>query len=298
MVTSTPALRGPAGHLSQRPSESARFIVSGQFRRVRIRPVFHSLRELHSGALQQPGSSAEQPAQVAKGSLSCLASDSSWRPYNNDKTAVRGGFGVYNTTLLGSIFFALTDTLQAASLTYNKLQQLPYRVLLTRGRRQALGSGSNTPVYGTARLQHLQPDQLERPLLHAVESLRRSRIFGKHWCAHYLYRHEDGPTRLGTEPQRYVLLDHHARPVAASHRSPVPQLGYSERPQILAPRQPMKRCNWKPTIASSMASPSNPTYTWAKNLADNQGPQATGFRRGKRRQCRTGLYLCLYNRPA
>ena len=37
------------------------------------------------------------------------------------------------------------------------------------------------------------------------------------------------------------------------------------------------RCRRKPTIASSTASPSNPSYTWAKNLADNQGPEATAF---------------------
>lgn len=41
-----------------------------------------------------------------------------WRPFNNDKTAVRAGFGIYNTTLLGSIFYSMTDTLQAATLIY------------------------------------------------------------------------------------------------------------------------------------------------------------------------------------
>jgi hypothetical protein len=40
-----------------------------------------------------------------------------WRPFNDDKTAVRAGFGVYNTTMLGSIFFAMTNTLQAATLS-------------------------------------------------------------------------------------------------------------------------------------------------------------------------------------
>jgi hypothetical protein len=41
-----------------------------------------------------------------------------YRPFNNDKTAVRGGFGIYNITLLGSNFYSLTGTLQAATTQY------------------------------------------------------------------------------------------------------------------------------------------------------------------------------------
>jgi hypothetical protein len=41
-----------------------------------------------------------------------------YRPFNNDKTAIRGGFGMYNITLLGSNFYSLTGTLQAATTQY------------------------------------------------------------------------------------------------------------------------------------------------------------------------------------
>jgi hypothetical protein len=41
-----------------------------------------------------------------------------YRPFNNDKTAIRGGFGMYNITLLGSNFYSLTGTLQAATTAY------------------------------------------------------------------------------------------------------------------------------------------------------------------------------------
>jgi hypothetical protein len=41
-----------------------------------------------------------------------------YRPFDN-KTVFRGGFSLYNTEVLGSIYYALTGTLQAATFTYN-----------------------------------------------------------------------------------------------------------------------------------------------------------------------------------
>lgn len=41
-----------------------------------------------------------------------------YRPFGN-KTVFRGGFSMYNTEVLGSIYYALTGTLQSATFTYN-----------------------------------------------------------------------------------------------------------------------------------------------------------------------------------
>ena len=43
------------------------------------------------------------------------------RPFSNDKTVVRGGFGMYDTPSMGSIYYALTGTLQSATFTYNNV---------------------------------------------------------------------------------------------------------------------------------------------------------------------------------
>jgi Carboxypeptidase regulatory-like domain len=41
-----------------------------------------------------------------------------YRPFDNDKTAIRGGFGMYDITLLGGVFYSLTGTLQAQTTQY------------------------------------------------------------------------------------------------------------------------------------------------------------------------------------
>ena len=41
-----------------------------------------------------------------------------YKPFHNDNTAIRGGFGIYNNNLLGSSFYSLTGTLQAGTTQY------------------------------------------------------------------------------------------------------------------------------------------------------------------------------------
>lgn len=72
-----------------------------------------------------------------------------YRPFGNDKTVIRAGYGMYNITTLGSIFYALTGTLQAGTQSYNN-QLLPTGPAFAWPDINAGGSGYGAPTYGTA----------------------------------------------------------------------------------------------------------------------------------------------------
>jgi hypothetical protein len=45
-----------------------------------------------------------------------------WRPFNSDSTVIRSGFGIYDITTLGSVYYSLTGTLQSNVLQFNNQQ--------------------------------------------------------------------------------------------------------------------------------------------------------------------------------
>jgi len=77
-----------------------------------------------------------------------------YRPFGNNKTVIRGGFSFYNTEVLGSIYYALTGTLQSATLTYNN--SINNGVAAFQWPNVTAGTGNNgagtlgTAYFGTA----------------------------------------------------------------------------------------------------------------------------------------------------
>jgi hypothetical protein len=72
-----------------------------------------------------------------------------YRPFNNDKTAIRGGAGMYNITTLGAIFYALTGTLQAGTQNFINDLAPGGGPLYQWPSLNAGGSGFGAPQYGT-----------------------------------------------------------------------------------------------------------------------------------------------------
>jgi hypothetical protein len=71
-----------------------------------------------------------------------------YRPFNDDKTAVRGGFGMYNITTLGSSFYSLTGTIQSGTQTFNNIETSSGPTYQWPA-INAGGTGYGPPQYGT-----------------------------------------------------------------------------------------------------------------------------------------------------
>ena len=71
-----------------------------------------------------------------------------YRPFNNDRTVFRAGAGMYNITTLGSIFYALTGTIQAGTQKFNN-QENSGGPAYQWPSLSAGGSGYGAPQYGT-----------------------------------------------------------------------------------------------------------------------------------------------------
>ncbi|RRA48714.1 TonB-dependent receptor [Acidipila sp. EB88] len=76
-----------------------------------------------------------------------------YRPFGNDRTAIRGGAGYYNITTSGALFYALTGTLQANVQTFNNVETatgpaFSFPAISTAGTNSFAG-GNFAPAYGS-----------------------------------------------------------------------------------------------------------------------------------------------------
>lgn len=199
-----------------------------------------------------------------------------WRPFNDGRTAVRSGFGMYNTTLLGDSFFAMTDTLQAATLTYNNLQGSPYYPPTYMWPQTSPGSGTITPAYGSASFTSANQIDWKNP-------------YSMQWD---LSADREFRGNIGMRVSYIGMRTNHL--VWAGNENIMP---YSSTTKALSrPLTDRPFPNWNSIIVrlngaqalyNALQVEANrrfehgltfqTTYTWAKNLADNLGTAASGF---------------------
>jgi hypothetical protein len=201
-----------------------------------------------------------------------------FRPFSNDKTAIRGGYGIYNITVLGGNFYSLTGTLQAQTQefanTYNSTTHaIGYQwpeIFAGAGGAAGVG-GYGSDYFGTANSTNWKDPYTEQ------WSLSVDHDFGGGYAARVSY--------IGEETHDLIWApDENTLPFSST---------------VSAANQPLSarlfpnwgRINTRATGANASYNSLqldgshrfqhglqfDTDFTWAKALADNQGPDNTSF---------------------
>ena len=205
-----------------------------------------------------------------------------YRPFNDEKTVVRAGFGMYNITLLGSNFYSLTGTLQAQTSQYTNTYNTAAVGLANRVGYYwpqifaGAGNGGCTNCYGTSYFGTANSTNWKDPYTEQW-SLSFDHDFGGGYAARVSY--------IGSETHQLVWApDENSLPFSSTvsaNNAP-----FSSR---IFPN--WGRINTRATGSNasyhSLQLDANhrfqhglqfdSAFTFAKALADNQGPDNTSF---------------------
>ena len=201
-----------------------------------------------------------------------------YRPFHDDRTVLRGGFGMYDITLLGSNFYSLTGTLQAQTSQYtNTLNTVSHTVGYQWPQIYAgAGNSGGTTNYGQDYFGTANSTNWKDPYTEQW-SLSADHDFGSGYAARVSY--------IGSETHQLVWApDENTLPFSNT---------------VSATNQPLSarlfpnwgRINTRATGANASYNSLqvdfnhrfqkglqiDSTYTFAKALSDNQGPANTGF---------------------
>jgi hypothetical protein len=199
-----------------------------------------------------------------------------FRPFDDDKTAVRGGFGMYNITSLGASFYSLTGTLQAATSEYANSETATGPAYSWPQIYAGQGVSSAAGAYGTAYFGTANDINWKDPYSEQY-SLSIDHEFKGGYGARISY--------IGLETHDLVW---------APNLNDLPYSSTTsayDQPLSARPFPNWGTINTRSTGANasynslqldashhySRGLTFDSNYTFAKNLADNQGPNSTGF---------------------
>ncbi len=201
-----------------------------------------------------------------------------YRPFGDDKWAVRGGVGLYNINMLGSSFYSLTGTVQAYTQQFSNTYNSTTHAIGYQWPQVYAGSGSagSTTAYGTDYFGTANSINWKDPYTEQW-SLSIDHDLGSGYAARISY--------IGSETHQLVWApDENTLPFSST----VPAFNNSISNRLFPN---WGRINTRATGANnsyhSMQVEASHRlqrgleyqsgFTWAKNLADNQGPDNTGF---------------------
>ncbi len=196
-----------------------------------------------------------------------------YRPFSDDKTVFRGGFGMYDTPSMGSIYYALTGTLQSATFQFSNIAANGGPIFQWPQIRTG-GSGIVVPPYGTAYFGTANDIHWREPYTMQWNfSIDRDLGFNTGLRASYIAQ---GTRDLVFAPnlnQSYYSTEFYASQPLSSR--PFPNWGTVNNRSVGA-NMNYESGQIEITHRFRKGLTFNSTYTFAKNLADNQGPQPQG----------------------
>jgi len=201
-----------------------------------------------------------------------------YRPTADDKWAIRGGVGLYNINMLGSSFYSLTGTVQAYTQQFSNTYNPTTHAIGYQWPAVYAGSGSagSTTAYGTDYFGTANSINWKDPYTEQW-SLSVDHDLGSGYAARISY--------IGSETHQLVWApDENTLPFSST----VPAFNNCICNRLFPN---WGRINTRATGAnnsyhSAQGEASHrlqqgleyqSSFTWAKNLADNQGPNNTGF---------------------
>lgn len=203
-----------------------------------------------------------------------------YRPFGNDRTALRAGYGIYNITMLGSTFYSLTGTLQAQTQQFNNGLNCndggctPYwqwpSVYSGTGSAAGVG-GYGTAYFGTANSTNWKDPYTEQ------WSASIDRDLGKGYALRLSY--------IGSETHDLVWApDENTLPFSSTvsaYNQPASARLFPNWGRIntraTGANQSYNSFQVEASHRLQQGLEYHSTFTWAKALADNQGPANTGF---------------------
>jgi hypothetical protein len=214
------------------------------------------------------------------------------RPFSNDKTVVRGGFGMFDTPSMGSIYYALTGTLQSATFQFANIGTNGGPIFSWPNIRTG-GSGVVVPPFGTAYFGTANDIHWKEPsTMQWNLSVDRDLGFNTGLRVSYIGQ---GTRDLVWAPnlnQSYYSTQYYAAQPLSNR--PFPNWG-TVNTRAVGANMNYNSLQVEITHRFQKGLTFNSTYTFAKNLADNQGPQPQGSFAGENAGGRT---MDLYDRKA
>lgn len=197
-----------------------------------------------------------------------------YRPFTNGKTVIRGGAGLYNVVVLGSVFYSLTGTLQSDARQFLN-PDLQGKPTFAWPNINAGGSGIVSDSFGNAYFGTANSIDFKDPKSYQWNfSVDREIARSTGVRVSYIGQRTLSLVWAPDLNQSYYSTQFYAaQPLS---QRPFPNWGVvNTRATGASAIYHAGQVELNHHLSSTLQL--NSTYTFASNLADNQGPNASGF---------------------